>query len=220
MNETAAFAHVFLPGTSFLEKDGTFTNAERRINRVRKVMREKQGMPEWEIVCRLATAMGYPMHYNSATEIMDEIARVTPTFEGVSFAKIDELGSIQWPCDELHPDRHAHHAHGGVHARQRSLHADDFRADGRARQPQFPAHPDDWPHSRRTTTSAHRPGAPRTSPGIPRTPRDPSSRRGSSRHQGRRHRLAYKPRRCHDAQGEDRRSHAARRRLHDFPPPR
>ena len=104
LNETAAFAHVFLPGTSFLEKDGTFTNAERRINLVRKVMREKQGMPEWEVVCRIATAMGYPMHYNSASEIMDEIARVTPTFEGVSFAKIDELGSIQWPCDELHPE--------------------------------------------------------------------------------------------------------------------
>ena len=103
LNETAAFAHVFLPGTSFLEKDGTFTNAERRINPVRKVMREKQGMPEWEVVYRIATAMGHPMHYNSAKEIMDEIARTTPTFEGVSFAKIDELGSIQWPCDELHP---------------------------------------------------------------------------------------------------------------------
>ncbi|MEQ1718821.1 MAG: formate dehydrogenase subunit alpha [Hyphomicrobium sp.] len=103
LNETAAFAHVFLPGTSFLEKDGTFTNAERRINRVRKVMREKQGMPEWEVVSRLASAMGYHMHYNSAAEIMDEIARVTPTFNGVSFAKIDELGSIQWPCNDEHP---------------------------------------------------------------------------------------------------------------------
>ena len=104
LNETAAFAHVFLPGTSFLEKDGTFTNSERRINRVRKVMREKQGAAEWEIVCHLSTAMGYPMHYNSASEIMDEIARVTPTFNGVSFEKLDELGSIQWPCDDANPD--------------------------------------------------------------------------------------------------------------------
>ena len=104
LNETAAFAHVFLPGTSFLEKDGTFTNAERRINRVRKVMREKQGMPEWDVVSRIATAMGYPMHYNSASEIMDEIARVTPTFAGVSFDRIDELGSIQWPCDDASPE--------------------------------------------------------------------------------------------------------------------
>jgi formate dehydrogenase major subunit len=103
LNETAAFAHVFLPGTSFLEKDGTFTNAERRINRVRKVMREKQGVAEWEVISRLSTAMGHPMHYNSASEIMDEIARVTPTFEGVSFDRIDELGSIQWPCNEEHP---------------------------------------------------------------------------------------------------------------------
>lgn len=103
LNETAAFAHVFLPGTSFLEKDGTFVNAERRVNRVRKVFQEKQGMPEWEIVSRLATAMGYPMHYNSASEVMDEIARTTPPFEGVSYERLDELGSVQWPCNEQHP---------------------------------------------------------------------------------------------------------------------
>lgn len=103
LNETAAFAHVFLPGTSFLEKDGTFTNAERRINRVRKVMREKQGMAEWDVISRIATEMGYPMHYNSAAEIMDEIARVTPTFKGVSFERLDQLGSIQWPCNDEHP---------------------------------------------------------------------------------------------------------------------
>ena len=104
LNETAAFAHVFLPGTSFLEKDGTFTNAERRINRVRKVIPEQQGMAEWEVVCRVATAMGYPMMYNSASEIMDEIARLTPTFKGVSYARLDELGSIQWPCDDQNPE--------------------------------------------------------------------------------------------------------------------
>ena len=104
MNETAAFAHVFLPGTSFLEKDGTFTNAERRINRVRQVMRPKQGMHEWEVVSRVATAMGYPMHYNSASEIMDEIARLTPTFHGVSYERLDELGSIQWPCNDEYPE--------------------------------------------------------------------------------------------------------------------
>ena len=104
LNETAAFAHVFLPGTSFLEKDGTFTNAERRINRVRKVKAPMQGKDEWQIVCELATAMGYPMSYASASEIMDEIARVTPTFAGVSFARIDELGSVQWPCNDKAPN--------------------------------------------------------------------------------------------------------------------
>jgi len=103
MNETAKFAHVFLPGTSFLEKDGTFTNAERRINRVRPVMAPRNGKQEWQVVCDLATAMGYPMHYESSSEIMDEIARTTPTFAGVSFAKLDALGSVQWPCNEAAP---------------------------------------------------------------------------------------------------------------------
>ncbi len=103
LNETAAFAHVFFPGTSFLEKDGTFTNAERRVNRVRPVMAEKQGMAEWEIVGRLATAMGYPMMYTSAAAIMDEIASLTPTFKNISFKRLDELGSIQWPCDDEAP---------------------------------------------------------------------------------------------------------------------
>ncbi|HEY3511778.1 MAG TPA: formate dehydrogenase subunit alpha [Kribbella sp.] len=103
VNETAKFAHVLLPGTSFLEKDGTFTNAERRINRVRPIMAPRTGKQEWEIVCELAQAMGYPMHYDSAAQIMDEIALTTPTFAGVSFGKLDELGSVQWPCNVEHP---------------------------------------------------------------------------------------------------------------------
>ena len=78
LNETAKYAHVFLPGTAFLEKDGTFTNAERRINRVRPVMPSRTGLSEWEVVCRLSTAMGYPMHYDNAAQIMDEIAALTP----------------------------------------------------------------------------------------------------------------------------------------------
>ena len=104
LNETAAFAHVFFPGTSFLEKDGTFTNAERRINRVRQVKAPMQGKDEWQVVCELSQAMGYDMHYNSSSEIMDEIARVTPTFAGVSFEKLDRLGSVQWPCNDKAPE--------------------------------------------------------------------------------------------------------------------
>ena len=104
LNETAAFAHVFFPGTSFLEKDGTFTNAERRINRVRQVKAPMQGKDEWQVVCELANAMGYPMAYGSAAEIMDEIAAVTPTFKGVSFEKLDRLGSVQWPCNDKAPE--------------------------------------------------------------------------------------------------------------------
>ncbi len=103
LNETARYAHVFLPGTSFLEKDGTFTNAERRINRVRPVMASRTGKQEWEITCDLAAAMGYPMHYDSSAQIMDEIAALTPTFAGVSFALLDEVGSVQWPCNAEHP---------------------------------------------------------------------------------------------------------------------
>lgn len=103
LNETSKFAHVFLPGTSFLEKDGTFTNAERRINRVRPVMRSKTGLSEWEVTCRLSEALGYQMNYSSASEIMDEIASLTPTFAGVSFDLLDEVGSIQWPCNDENP---------------------------------------------------------------------------------------------------------------------
>jgi formate dehydrogenase major subunit len=104
LNETAKYAHVFLPGSSFLEKDGTFTNAERRISRVRKVMEPKAGMGDWEATCALSNALGYPMNYKHPSEIMDEIARLTPTFKGVSFKKIDELGSIQWPCNDEAPE--------------------------------------------------------------------------------------------------------------------
>ncbi|MER5442280.1 formate dehydrogenase subunit alpha [Streptomyces sp. NPDC002790] len=104
LNETAKFAHVFLPGASFLEKDGTFTNAERRVNRVRSVMPPKAGKHEWQIVCEIATAMGYAMDYDHPSQIMDEIASVTPTFAGVSFDLIDKLGSIQWPCNEEAPE--------------------------------------------------------------------------------------------------------------------
>ena len=104
MNETAMYAHVLLPGSSFLEKDGTFTNAERRISRVRKVMPPKAGYADWEVTIELAKRLGYEMNYGHPSEIMDEIARLTPTFHGVNYAKLDELGSIQWPCNEAAPE--------------------------------------------------------------------------------------------------------------------
>ncbi len=104
LNETAKYAHVFFPGASFLEKDGTFTNAERRVNRVRKVMSPLGGMSEWEVICALAKAMGYSMEYNHPSEIMDEIARTTPGFANVSYDLLDEKGSIQWPCNDASPE--------------------------------------------------------------------------------------------------------------------
>jgi formate dehydrogenase major subunit len=103
LNETAKYAHVFLPGSSFLEKDGTFTNAERRINRVRRVMSPLGGMADWEATIALSNALGFPMQYAHPGEIMDEIAALTPSFAGVSYDKLDALGSIQWPCNDAAP---------------------------------------------------------------------------------------------------------------------
>ncbi|MDE1968191.1 MAG: formate dehydrogenase subunit alpha, partial [Alphaproteobacteria bacterium] len=104
LNETANFAHVFLPGSTFLEKNGTFINAERRIGMVRKVMQPKNGFEDWEITIAIAKAMGFDMSYAHPSEIMDEIARLTPTFAGVSFKRLEELGSVQWPCNDKAPE--------------------------------------------------------------------------------------------------------------------
>ncbi len=104
LNETAKYAHVFLPGATFLEKNGTFTNAERRISPVRRVMPPLAGKEDWEVTVALANAMGCPMAYEHPAQVMDEIARLTPTFQGVSYDRLDALGSIQWPCNEALPD--------------------------------------------------------------------------------------------------------------------
>ena len=104
LNETAKYAHVFLPGSSFLEKNGTFINAERRISPVRKVMAPLGGLEDWQVTMALSRAMGYPMSYTHPSQIMDEIARLTPTFQGVSYAKLEAMGSIQWPCNERAPE--------------------------------------------------------------------------------------------------------------------
>ena len=103
LNESARYAHVFLPGASFLEKDGTFTNAERRISRVRKAIEPLGGKADWETTIAFAEALGVSMPYAHPSQIMDEIAATTPTFRGVSYARLDELGSIQWPCNDEAP---------------------------------------------------------------------------------------------------------------------
>jgi len=104
LNETANYAHVFLPGSTFLEKTGTFTNAERRVQLVRKVMEPANGMEDWEVTQALANALGLGWDYRNAAAIMDEIARLTPTFAGMSHARLDAAGSLQWPVNEAHPD--------------------------------------------------------------------------------------------------------------------
>jgi formate dehydrogenase major subunit len=103
LNETANYAHVFLPGSTFLEKDGTFTNAERRINMVRRVMAPKAGKADWETTMAISNAMGYPMNYTHPSEIMAEIARTTPSFAGVTYERLAKE-SIQWPCNDANPD--------------------------------------------------------------------------------------------------------------------
>ena len=104
LSETAEYADVVLPSVCFAEKDGTFTNTERRVQRVRRAVAPPgQARSDWEIICEVATKMGYPMSYESADKIMDEIASVTPIYGGISFERIHSVG-LQWPCpDKEHP---------------------------------------------------------------------------------------------------------------------
>ena len=104
LNETANYAHVFLPGSTFLEKDGTFTNAERRIQPVRKVMEPANGYGDWEVTQLLANAIGLNWNYTHPSQILAEIARLTPTFAGVSWERLEKEGSLQWPVNEKFPD--------------------------------------------------------------------------------------------------------------------
>ena len=138
LNETAAYAHVFLPGSTFLEKDGTFTNAERRIQPVRKVMEPANGLADWEVTQELAGAMGLDWSYRHPGEIMDEIARLTPTFAGVSFARLDAEGSLQWPVNAAHPDGSpVMHVDGFVRGKGRFMVTDYVPTDEKT-GPRFP----------------------------------------------------------------------------------
>lgn len=98
LSETARLADVVLPAASFAEKDGTFTNTERRVQRVRKAVEPPgQALPDWQVICRLSALMGYPMGYDHPADIMREIARVTPSYGGISYERL-EAGGLQWPC--------------------------------------------------------------------------------------------------------------------------
>ncbi|MBW7946151.1 MAG: formate dehydrogenase subunit alpha, partial [Sphingomonadaceae bacterium] len=138
LNETANYAHIFLPGSTFLEKDGTFTNAERRIQPVRKVMSPLSGLADWEITQRLAQALGLDWRYTHPSEIMDEIARLTPSFAGVSFARLDAEGSLQWPVNDAAPDgTPIMHVEGFVRGRGKFVVTDYVPTDERT-GPRFP----------------------------------------------------------------------------------
>jgi formate dehydrogenase major subunit len=138
LNETANYAHVFLPGSTFLEKDGTFTNAERRINRVRRVMMPRNGYADWEVTQLLANAMGAAWTYTHPSQVMDEIAATTPTFAGVSYEYLEEKGSVQWPCNELHPEGSPiMHVDGFVRGKGRFIVTEYVATDERT-GPRFP----------------------------------------------------------------------------------
>jgi len=101
MTETAQLADVVLPSASFAEKDGTFTNTERRVQRIRKVVNPPgEARPDWKIIAGISTQMGYPMNYSSAKEIFKEMASVTPSYAGITYKRIEKEG-IQWPCPTL-----------------------------------------------------------------------------------------------------------------------
>ncbi len=138
LNETANYAHVFLPGSTFLEKNGTFTNAERRIQLVRKVMSPANGMEDWEVTQALANACGFNWNYEHPSEIMEEIARLTPTFTGVSFERLDKEGSIQWPVNDAAPDGSPiMHVDGFVRGKGRFMVTDYVPTDEKT-GPRFP----------------------------------------------------------------------------------
>lgn len=104
LNETSPFAHVFLPGSSFLEKDGIFINAERRLSRVRQAIKPKVELQEWDIISKIATAMGYEMQYNNSEEVFNEMKGLWDGISGASYEKIDQLGGVQWPCNKENPN--------------------------------------------------------------------------------------------------------------------
>jgi predicted molibdopterin-dependent oxidoreductase YjgC len=114
LTETAQMAHVVLPSASFAEKEGTFTNTERKVQRVRKAVTSPgQAREDWQILCDLAGKMGTPMHYESAQAIMEEITGVTPSYCGIRYERLQRDG-IHWPCT------------GTDHPGTPCLHVDEF----------------------------------------------------------------------------------------------
>ncbi len=112
LTETARFAHVVLPAACSYEKDGTFTNTERRVQRVRKAVKPVgEARADWKIICDIAKRMGAEgFDYTNPLEIMDEIARLTPSYGGINYDRLEKGGS-QWPClDKTHPGTRYLHA--------------------------------------------------------------------------------------------------------------
>ena len=216
LNETANYAHVFLPGATFLEKDGTFINAERRVNRVRKVMAPRAGLGDWEVTQAISNAMGYPMHYNHPSEIMEEVARTTPGFAGVSLREAGRE-SVQWPCNDAAPDgTPIMHMNGFVRGKGHFV-ITEYVRDRRESRAALPAVADHRTHpvavQRRCTDPAD--GECRVAYGG--CAGDPSARRRGTRREGRRLGAAAQPGRGDDAAGGGDGTGGAGHCLHDLP---
>jgi predicted molibdopterin-dependent oxidoreductase YjgC len=138
LTETAELADVVLPSASFAEKDGTFTNTERRIQRVRKAVAPPgEAKPDWEIISSIANRLGYPMQYSSAQQIFEEIASVTPSYAGITYRRIEKEG-LQWPCP-THEHKGTKFLHKDRFSRGRGLfHAIDFIAPAELPDADFP----------------------------------------------------------------------------------
>jgi formate dehydrogenase major subunit len=142
LNETAReHAHVFLPAVSSFEKDGTFMNAERRVQRVRAAISPRgDARADWEIVCAVAAAMGHARDFafGSPREIWDEIRSVWPAGTGMSYERLDHRG-LQWPCpSEDHPGTQRLHAHAFARDQTAHLHVAEYRPSAERCDDEYP----------------------------------------------------------------------------------
>ncbi len=218
LNETANYAHVFLPGASFLEKDGVFINAERRVQRVRRVMSPKAGYADWEATQLLANALGCDWSYTHPREIWEEMAALTPPFAGITYKKLDDVGSVQWPCNDAAPDgMPIMHIDGFARGKGKFVITEYVPTDERT-GPRFPlllttgrilSQYNVGAQTRRTENSQWHP-----EDVLEIHPHDAELARRSRRRLGAR----AKPRRRDHAARQDHRPCRAGRRLHDLPP--
>jgi len=138
LSETAQYADVVLPSACFAEKNGTFTNTERRVQRIRTAVPPPgEARSDWKTICDVSTKLGYKMSFDSAGQIMDEIASLTPIYGGMSFERIDSVG-LQWPCpDKDHPG--TKYLHKGKFSRGKGkFHTVSFKAPAESPGKKFP----------------------------------------------------------------------------------
>ena len=218
LNETANYAHVFLPGSTFLEKDGTFTNAERRIQRVRKVMAPKNGYADWEITQLLANALGFDMALRPSVRDHGRDRRADADLRRRLLRQARRAGSVQWPCNgRRRVGTPVMHIDGFARGKGKFMLTEYVPTDERT-GPRYPADPDDRPHPQ--PVQRRRADAPHRQRGLAQggPARNPPARRRAARHERRRLGAAREPRRRDRAARADHRAGGAGRGLHHLPP--